>query len=95
MKPRKTGDLIKTLSKKGFKLIKSKKHHSYFYLHIDGIKHNIHTYFSHGLHEYDKNLMGEIKKQLKFKDSEKAEEFFDCPMSGDDYVKMLESLKEI
>ena len=33
--------------------------------------------------------MGQIKKQLKFADASKAEDFFDCPMSGKQYVEML------
>jgi hypothetical protein len=34
-------------------------------------------------------MMIKIKKQLKFEDTNKAEDFFDCPMSKEQYVKML------
>ena len=95
MKPRKSKDIQKVLQKKGFMLEPSKDHHQFYYLVINGIKHNIKTYFSHGKSEYDKSLMGQIKKQLKFRDSKQAEDFFDCPMSRDQYVSMLVTNGEI
>jgi folate-dependent tRNA-U54 methylase TrmFO/GidA len=39
--------------------------------------------------------MNHIKKQLKFKETEKAEDFFDCPMSKEQYIQMLEENGEI
>jgi hypothetical protein len=89
MKPRKSKDIQKVLQKKGFELDPAVDHHQFYYLVIQGVKQNIKTYFSHGKTEYDKFLMGQIKKQLKFADNKKAEDFFDCPMSGSQYVDML------
>ena len=56
---------------------------------------SIFTFFSHSKKEYDKNLMGEIKKQLKFRETQKAEDFFDCTLDGAQYVKMLQENKDI
>jgi predicted RNA binding protein YcfA (HicA-like mRNA interferase family) len=95
MKPRKTKDIQRVLEKKGFVLHPEKDHHQFYYLLIDGKKQAIKTYFSHGKNEYDKFLMNQIKKQLKFKETEKAEEFFDCPMSQEQYILMLEENGEI
>jgi hypothetical protein len=95
MKPRKTKDIQKTLEKKGFVLEPAKDHHQFYFLVIDGKKQAIKTYFSHGKNEYDKYLMGQIKNQLKFKESNKAEEFFDCPMTKEQYVQMLYDTGEI
>ena len=39
--------------------------------------------------------MGQIKKQLKFPTSNQAEKYFDCPMSGDEYVELMRELGEI
>ena len=39
--------------------------------------------------------MNKIKNQLKFNDSKKAEDFFDCPMSKNDYVEMLKEKDEL
>jgi len=95
MKTRKTKDIQKVLLKKGFILEPMKDHHQFYYLAIDGKKQAIYTYFSHGKNEYDKSLMNHIKKQLKFKETEKAEDFFDCPMSKEQYIQMLEDNGDI
>jgi folate-dependent tRNA-U54 methylase TrmFO/GidA len=36
--------------------------------------------------------MSKIKKQLKFIETDKAEDFFDCPMSEEQYIEMLKEL---
>ena len=95
MKNRKSKDIQTVLLKKGFILEPEKDHHQFYFLQIDGKKQAIKTYFSHSLKEYDKSLMGLIKKQLKFNDTQKAEDFFDCPMSKEQYVEMLIELGEI
>lgn len=76
MRPRKTKELYSTLLKKGFEEHPSKKDHRFLYLTIDGEKVNVYTYLSHGPKEYNPNLMGQIKKQLKFDNVEQAEDFF-------------------
>lgn len=89
MKPRKVKDIQKVLLKKGFKLYPEKDHHQFYFLTIDGIKQHVYTYFSHGEKEYGKYLMGKIKGQLKFTSSDRAEDFFDCPMTEEQYIEML------
>lgn len=89
MKTRKVNEIKKVLQKKGFVLHPEKDHHQFFILHIDGIKQAVKTYFSHGKKEYGDTLMTQVKKQLKFRETAKAEDFFDCPMSGEQYVEML------
>jgi len=95
MKPRKSKDIKNVLMGKGFLLNPEKHHHQFFYLYINGKKQHIHTYFSHGIKEYGDSLMSQLKKQLKFKDVKKAEDFFDCPLSFEDYVKMLRDEGEL
>lgn len=95
MKPRKSKDIQRVLKRKGFILEPEKDHHQFYYLEIDGKKQAIKTYFSHGKSEYNKFLMGQIKKQLRFNETKKAEDFFDCPMSGEQYIEMLIELGEI
>lgn len=95
MKPRKSKEIQKVLQKKGFILEPEKDHHQFYYLVIDGKKQNIKTYFSHGKQEYDKFLMSQIKKQLKFIETNLAEDFFNCPMSKEQYIEMLKSNKDI
>ena len=89
MKPRKTKELYNTLLRKGFYEDSNKKKHKFLILRVDGKKANVNTFFSHGVKEYGSNLMSKIKNQLKFDNSDQAEDFFDCPMSGEEYIKML------
>lgn len=95
MKVRKTKELAKALKKKGFVLDPEKDHHQFYYLTINGIKYPIYTYLSHGISEYGNSLMSEIKKQLKFRKNRELEDFFDCPMSKAQYIKLLADAKEI
>jgi predicted RNA binding protein YcfA (HicA-like mRNA interferase family) len=90
MKPRKTKAVKKVLKKKGFILNPEKgNHHQFYVLEIDGIKQNVKTYFSHGKSEIPRPIMGLIKKQLKFSETAKAEDFFDCPLTKEMYIQML------
>ena len=89
MKPRKSKELQQVLERKGFVLNPAKDHHQFYYLYIGGKKQAVYTYLSHGGKEYNKHLMGSVKKQLKFTDVQKAEDFFDCPMTAEQYVQML------
>lgn len=95
MKPRKAKDLQRVLLKKGFVLYPEKEHHQFYYLVIDGKKSAIKTYFSHGKADYDKTLMSMMKKQLRFKETSKAEDFFDCPLSKEAYIAMLRTNGDI
>ncbi len=89
MKVRKTKEIKKVLNEKGFELDPKKHHHEFYFLKIDGKKHNVYTYFSHGKREYNSQLMSQIKKQLKFTDSKTAEDFFDCPFTKEMYFDMI------
>ena len=66
-----------------------KDHHEFYYLMINGKKQNVHTYLSHGKKDYDKSLLSQIKKQLKFDNTENLENFLDCPLTKENYIQML------
>ena len=91
MRPRKSKDIAGPLLKKGFLEKAGGAHHAQYYLHVAGKKTHIKTYLSHGKgsKEYSPGLMKAIKKQLFFREDADAERFFDCPLSGEDYVKLL------
>lgn len=95
MKVRKTKELIKTLSSKGFECNPKTKHHQSYVLVIEGKKQHIKTYFSHGIKEYGNSLMVKVKKQLKFQETSLAEDFFDCPMTEEEYINMLKRQGDI
>ena len=95
MKPRKTKDPQRVLQAKGFTLYPEKSHHQFYYLVVDGQKTAVNTYFSHGLKEYGDPLMQLIKKQLRFRQTRQAEDFFDCPLTGEMYVALLREAGEL
>jgi len=95
MKVRKVKHLEKILKKKGFVLDPQIQHHRFYYLHIAGKKYPIYTYLSHSIGEYGRDLMGEIKNQLKFDSSVNLDKFFDCPMTKEKYIEMLRKQKVI
>lgn len=95
MKVRKVKDLVKTLKKKGFELYPEKDHHKFYYLIVDGKKTSINTYISHGASEYGDTLMQMVKKQLRFQNTRTAEDFFDCPLTMDKYIKILKEQGDI
>ena len=96
MKPRKSKALRRVLESKGFELNPNKgDHHEFYYLVVDGIKTHIYPYLSHGSKEYGAGLMSKIKRSLCFPSTALAEDFFDCPMSGEEYVDLLRETGEI
>jgi hypothetical protein len=95
MKPRKSKDLKSVLQQKGFVLHPDKKDHQFFVLYVGGRKQHISTFLSHGIKEYGNSLMAQMKKQLRFKDTQKAEDFFDCPLTREGYIQMLHENDEI
>lgn len=95
MKVRKPKTIQDVLLLKGFELNPSKDHHRGYYLVVNGKKTGIRTYLSHGNADYTSYLMQQVKKQLKFQDVKKAEDFFDCPMSAEQYIEMLKALGEL
>ena len=96
MRPRKPADIEKALLKKGF-VKDATSHHAYYHLKVDGKITGVQTYLSHGKKskEYGRSLMSEVKGQLGFIDTKKAEAFLDCPMTHNQYVEMLKELKTI
>ena len=89
MKVRKSQEIVASLLKKGFELNPKKEHHEFYYLVINGKKHNIYTYMSHGNKELNKSILSMIKKQLKFDTTENFDNFIDCPFTKENYLMML------
>jgi predicted RNA binding protein YcfA (HicA-like mRNA interferase family) len=95
MKIRSAAEIEKVLKKKGFEEQKSRKHHKWYVLMVDGKKSRVNTYLSHNGQDYGKKLMGEVKKQLCFDDTTKMEDYFDCTFSEADYKTMLMNNRRI
>ena len=95
MKTRAVKDLQRTLLAKGFLLNPDKGHHQYYILMVDGLRTRVSTYFSHGARDYGALLMQQVKKQLKFRSTATAETFFDCPLTAEEYVKLLREQEDL
>src|SRR6266498_4637661 len=97
MRNRSVRDIERALTSKGFQKESGKKkdHHSFLYFIHNGKKTNVYTFLSHGAksQDYGPQLMSKIKKQLKFQETKDAENFFDCPFTQAEYVKMLMKAK--
>lgn len=97
MRKRSVREIEKALTSKGFQKEsgKKKEHHSFLYFIYNGRKTNVYTFLSHGAksQDYGPELMSKIKRQLKFKETNDAENFFDCPFSQANYIDMLKSEK--
>jgi len=58
------------------------------HFYVSGKKTAIHTYFSHGIPEYDDHLLGSVARQLKLRRDD-LDALIDCPMSEDEYRDYL------
>ena len=84
-----TRDVEKSLLAKGF-LNDRTTDHKYFFLYIDGKKTSVSTKLSHGREPIDKNtpLFKSFKLQLRLTGKE-LENFFNCPLSFEEYCSIL------
>ena len=85
----------KSLLKKGFKL--SENDHTFFRFYYKGKVTSIRTKLSHGsgYKTYGDNLIGQIKKQLKLRNTKETADFLRCSLSEDEYIAILIKQKVI
>ena len=86
MNPRKTRDIAKSLENKGF--VKANRDHAFYFLYINNKKSRIYTKLSWGIKEYGSNLLSQIARRLRLSNSQ-LNDLLDCPLSKEDYVKLL------
>jgi len=82
-------EIESALMKKGFE--RRKGPHTYFYHTYEGKYSGIRTHTSRGTKykSYGRGLLGAMKKQLRLSSSAQLKALVKCPMSGDDYNKIL------
>ncbi len=83
---RKTKDLIRALTSKGFEMVQT--HHKMFWLYYGGKKTSIRTRISHSASEYSANRLRMMAKQL-YLSRDEFDDYMDCPLSEGDYVDLL------
>lgn len=60
-----------------------------FYLSNKGKITGVHTFLSHGLREYNADLLAKMRDQLHLSGQE-LEDLIRCPLSGEEYIRLLE-----
>jgi predicted RNA binding protein YcfA (HicA-like mRNA interferase family) len=93
--PQKARDVEAALKSKGFQDSKKKgRDHTYYFFHYNGKKTNIFTKISHGESEiHDKNCSS-MAKQIKL-DNTQFKNFVNCPLTEQDYLKILVDSKHL
>lgn len=90
----KVKDISSALKKKGFVENPSRDHIRYT-LYNNGKKTGVFTFISHGLKEYGDNLISSVKKQMRLQSKSEFQDFVNCPMTKEDYIKLLIERKQI
>jgi predicted RNA binding protein YcfA (HicA-like mRNA interferase family) len=85
--PRTSSDVEKGLEKKGFNK-REGDHHFFAYYSIAGKKTRVFTKTSHGKKEIADNILSQMAKQCRLTNKQ-FNELIDCPLSQDDYEKIL------
>lgn len=84
----KTGKIKSSLTSKGF-VEEERSKHTFYILVTDGKKTPIHTKLSRGSKEYSKKLLSFMREQLGFDNITELKDFIECPISKDEYVRIL------
>jgi len=89
MSTHKTRKIEASLTRKGFHLKRGRSKHLKYTLYDDGKKTSVFTFISHGLSEYNDNLLDKVRKQLYLDSSRELDDLIECPMSEEDLKSLL------
>ena len=83
------------LRKKGF--VAENKHHQLYRLELEGEITSIRTMISHGSKkkDYGEELISRMRRQLKLDTKSQLVDLVKCPMTFDEYVAHLRTIKAI
>ena len=88
MASRKASNIERALLSKGFR--SADTHHRYLVFHVADKPTSIRTHVSHSRPDYGDNLLSKVQKQLHLPTKRDLLDLVDCPMSGEDYLKLLQ-----
>lgn len=83
-----TRKFTQSLLLKGFKGPEERSHH-YYTFYYKGKKTIIYTYTGHSEKEFGFSLVRARKSQMKLNNTKDFKDFYNCPMSGEDYLTYL------
>jgi len=89
----KAKDIIKALTKKGFREDTS-GHHKFYHLIYCDKEVGIYTKISHGARDISASILSQIAKQLKISNNE-LEDLVRCPLSSEGYIEILRQKNEL
>lgn len=95
MPTHKTREIVSSFTKKGFNPKKGKSKHIKYTLYVNGKKTSIFTWISHGLDEYDDQLLNAMRKELRLESNQELDDLIDCPMSAEALISLLVERKKI
>lgn len=95
MPTHKTRKIVSSLTKKGFIPKKGKSKHIKYTLYVNGKKTSIFTWVSHGLDEYDDQLLNAMRKELSLESNQELNDLIECPMSAEALISLLVERKKI
>ncbi len=82
-------DVKSSLPKKGFEVDNS--HHIYFNHRYQGKITGAYTYVSHHMKSIDISIIKKMKNQLRLDNIRQVVDLVNCPISGEEYNKILKS----
>jgi len=85
----KTRKIVSSLKKKGFNPKKGKSKHIKYTLYVNGKKTSIFTWVSHGLDEYNDQLLNAMRKELSLESNQELNDLIECPMSAEALISLL------
>jgi hypothetical protein len=88
-------EIKSALESKGFVIKAKGKPHEFYVLMVNGKQSGIQTKLSHGSGEYSGKVLSYMRKQLKFNSMSEFKDFIKCPLSKEEYIKILEDTKQI
>jgi len=83
-------ELAKAVEKKGFTL-ESESNDKFYRLYYRGRKTGVFTKVSHGQMTYSRNngMLGAVRRQLQLRTNMELSDFLECPLSYEDYIRIL------
>lgn len=90
--PKDARDVASGLRQKGF--LPREGDHTFYHLYVDGKKTPIYTKISHNEREIGDRLIGMMARQVGLSKRDFLD-LIDCPLTADDYLKLLRAAKKI
>lgn len=93
MGPFRARDIAAALKRKGF--VERENDHTYYHFHYEGKDVGVFTMISHGEKEVRAPLAKKMRQQIRLESNADFERFVACPLSQEEYEKILKEQGKI